>query len=199
YGQPQYGAQQYGQQYGQPGYGYPSAPGYGGGYGQQAYVGTPASMGKRLGARLLDGLIIGVPALVVLIVLWVLPFAAGSSTEELDEFGDTTTNYDPNIPLLLLAILATLVVFVLAFLYEPVLTARRGATYGKSILGIKVTMIDGQPITSSASWIRWAVFQLPGIIVPFWQLVFAISPFFDGDRRQGFHDKVAKTLVVESR
>nr|WP_231126964.1 RDD family protein [Motilibacter aurantiacus] len=156
-------------------------------------------MGKRLGARILDALIIGIPAVVVLTVLWVLAFAAGDSTDVVDANGEVTTNLDPNIPLLLLAILATVVVAVIAFLYEPVLTAKRGATYGKSILGIKVTMLDGSPITSGASWARWAVFQLPGIVVPFWQLVFAISPFFDGDRRQGFHDKLAKTLVVEAR
>jgi len=65
YGQPQYGQPQYGQpQYAQPDYG--RAP-YGAGYGS----GELAGWGRRVGGRLIDALVFGVPASII-------GYAAGS-------------------------------------------------------------------------------------------------------------------------
>ncbi|MEO8292057.1 MAG: RDD family protein, partial [Actinomycetota bacterium] len=97
---------------------------------------------------------------------------------------------------------AGLVTLAISALYEISLTALRGQTLGKMALGIKVVPAEG---AGSVGWgwsaIRWltpnAAARLPGVgallspLVRVWML-------WD-PRRQGLHDKAARTLVIRSR
>ena len=216
YGEPGYGQPPYGQPpaYGQPGYGQapygrPPAygePGYGqGGYGPPSYgapgYGRPAipanvrfaSMGSRLGARLLDWLILSV----ILAVLGGIIFGilgAGGGLSSLDN-ADTTDDGAFSSALSGFGFLA----LVITVGYELVLIAIRGQTFGKQAVGIKVVKeLDGQNPGGLASFLRWLIpaagfffCYLPGFLV-------YLSPAFDSSGRvQGWHDKVAKTVVIK--
>jgi uncharacterized RDD family membrane protein YckC len=225
YGQPAYGQQpppppppqpqppQYGQQ--QPQYGqqppqYPSAPQYGQqpGYAPQYggpgdYVNIPgagafklAGMGQRFLARLIDGLIVGIP-LVILSVIIISSIAP--SAEEIRQ--GKTTNF-----LVTLLIYAGALI-VISVLYEVGMIATRGATVGKSAMGVRVVTAAtsaqrGVGIGGGPAFTRWAVMFAPGII-PYvgnlWVLVCYLSPLFDSTGRQGFHDKAAKTWVLSDK
>ncbi|MDQ1634933.1 MAG: hypothetical protein QOJ32_1742 [Frankiaceae bacterium] len=178
YGQPQQGYGQqggYGQQqqgYGQQGYG---QQGYGQqGYGQQGYGGGPqlAGMGARLGAKIVDVLIVAVPLAIVYIVI--------------------LGNHNTFIWGVIVAIALTV--------YEFVMFNSRGTTLGKQMLGLAVVDENGGALTSEQAGKRAAVYWLPGIVPilgSIWGLVVALSPLFDSQRKQGFHDKAGKTLVVK--
>jgi uncharacterized RDD family membrane protein YckC len=196
YGHPQQGGQPgygYPQQGGQPGYGYPQQPGYPGGPGPRV-----ASMGRRLGARLIDGVIIGIVYVVLLIA-----GVAGSA--------DAATDCDPNSPAYescvndaaadvlgpLTAVF--LILGIASLLYEWLMVGLVGATLGKMILGMRVVKADtGQKTGLGSSFIRWIIPIVGSLACGIGQLLVYLSPFWDkSGRQQGWHDKAASTMVVQ--
>jgi uncharacterized RDD family membrane protein YckC len=237
YGQPPqqpYGQQPYGQQppppqYGQapqsPPYGQPAppyqppqqpygqAPGYGApppGYGPPQYgapgdyVNIPgagafklAGMGQRFLARLIDGLIVGIPVVIIAIIIVA---AIAPSADEIAR-GKSSTSV---IVVLLVYVGALL---LLSVAYEVGMIAARGATVGKSAMGIRVVTAAtaaqrGAGIGGGPAFARWGTMFLPTII-PYlgnlWLLICYLSPLFDSTARQGFHDKAAKTWVLSEK
>ena len=110
--------------------------------------------------------------------------------------------------------LAGVVLMVIpSLLYELPLTAARGQTVGKILMGIEVThnrdevTHNRDEVTHNSerrvpgwtkSSIRWAVLHLPLLVPIVGILIFlmtAASPLFDSQRR-GWHDKIAGTLVT---
>ncbi len=69
--------------------------------------------------------------------------------------------------------------------------ANGGQTLGKMAMGIKVVMIDGSSITTGKAILRFIGYIAGGFIM--W--VGFIWAAFD-EKRQGWHDKMAKTYVV---
>jgi uncharacterized RDD family membrane protein YckC len=221
-----YGQQPPPGQYGsQPGYaqqpppgqpGYPPPPGQPGypqpGYGQQPGYGAPMqetaqllngqtvaipSMGDRFLARLLDNVIVGIPFGIIYSVLLASLFT-------------TTYSFDPVTGELVssggLGIIGTMLVTFGAFIvlwaaYEIIMNGTRGATVGKQVMKIKVVReSDGQLAGPGGAATRWAVMFAP-VIIPFlgslYLLVCYLSPLFDNSgKRQGWHDKVAKTIAI---
>lgn len=201
YGQQGYGQQPQGyqQQYGQQQYG---QQGFGGGYGSGGHGGGPqlAGLGARLGARILDGLIVGIPAMILLSVL-LLPVLTSEATFEVDENGRLTS--EAGTGFLVTTLITTVVLLGALAAYEILmLTKRNGQTLGKQIVNIRVIKENGGPLDTADAGKRWAVLSLPGLI-PYigWliSLLVALSPLFDGQRKQGWHDKAAGTLVVNAR
>jgi len=212
YGQPpEYGSPeqqgQYGQgQYGQGGYGQPGAYGsnpYGqptyGSFGNQPY-GSPtgggngippnieiATMGRRLGAFVIDVLIMSVVVVLLAVLLLGLP-AMASDTNDPDNNVMFSTAY--------LAFLALTFVFSLA--YQIALVALRGATPGKMILGMRIVRTeDGQVPGWIPAILRWLIPFIGSFVCGIGQIVVYLSPFFDSSgRRQGWHDMAAKTVVI---
>jgi uncharacterized RDD family membrane protein YckC len=136
-------------------------------------------MGKRLGARMIDLLI----ALVVSIPVN-LPFGSfrGNGTFEVSGIAP--------------GLIGTLIWAA----YEIGLTATRGQTLGKMALGIKVVReADGGLPGGGPAALRWVI-ELAGSFVCCIGLILVwVSPFFDSTKRyQGWHDKVAKTFVVQA-
>lgn len=218
YGQPAYGQQppppqqQYGQQpppYGQQPPAYPAAPqytaqqtGYSAQYGAPGdYVNIPgagafklASMGQRFGARLIDALIVFVPA----IILGVIVVAALAPSAEQIARGESSTS-----AIVILLVYAGAIILI-GVAYEVGLLAARGATVGKSALGLRVVTAAtaaqrGAGLGAGPAFARWATVNVPALI-PYvgglWSLICYLSPFFDSENRQGFHDKAAKTYVL---
>ncbi|MFF4649488.1 RDD family protein [Streptomyces sp. NPDC001380] len=212
--QPQQPGYAYPQQPQQPGYAYPQGqPGYDPnaaaayGYPQQppygaVPYGTPqiASMGARFGARLIDGVLVGV-------VCWILMVAGvagavGIGAKAKTEYNPTTGQYElspsASMGVLGVTMVLMLVIFVLQLCYEWLMVAFAGATLGKRMVGLRVVNeTTGQNPGLGSSFVRfiipivgWALCYLPGLLV--W-----LSPFFDNSgRQQGWHDKAAHTLVI---
>lgn len=177
--QPGYPAQQqpgYGQQYQQQAYaqqGY-QQQGYGPGYGQSvAGQYRLAEWTSRVGAALIDGLIIGIPV-IVLYILTVI-FLANELT--------------------VLGLLMSLLVFAVSFGGQLWLLHQQGTTgqtIGKRQMGIKlVGEQTGQVVGFGNAFVRQLAHFLDGAacyVGYFW-------PLFD-EKKQTFADKVCRTLVI---
>ncbi len=135
-----------------------------------------ANQGARLGARVLDIIFMVVPMLVVSLINVALMEASGAT---------------PAIGAVL-GIAGILMVLC----YEPVLTWKYGATFGKRICGLRVARLsDGQNLTLGAAFGRWLVYLLIGFI-PLGGLINVLSCCWDKPFRQCFHDKAAGSVVV---
>lgn len=191
YQQP-YPQQGYQQPYPQQGYGQPA-------YGQPAYgapVGGPGStagMGNRLLARILDSIIIGIPAFIIMAVAGFGFFASADCHTGSDGVYRCTGGGAG----LAGFFLAYFIVFVLAILYELYFIGTKGATPGKKIMGVRVVDEQtGGTIGMGRAFIRYLVLGITGSIctLGYW------SPFFDSSKRNsGWHDKAANDLVISTK
>ena len=85
-----------------------------------------------------------------------------------------------------------LAVWVLAFLYWPVMHAsRRQATFGKALLGLKVARLHGGRISILRSLGRELSKVLSGMVLMLGYVMAAFTP-----RKQALHDLVGSTYVV---
>ena len=147
----------------------------------QVEAGALATIGRRFVARLIDALIVALPAS---LALW--PY--------IDADEGTIDG-----PLWLVYLLG----LVVPAMYEIVFIAWRGQTVGKVIMSVRVVQLDGGEVPSaSQSAIRallpLAVLNLPlppistlaGMAIYLWA--------FTSPLRQGLHDRAAGTVVVST-
>ncbi|MBA0049576.1 RDD family protein [Streptomyces sp. AJS327] len=175
YGAPPPGGPYEGGAYGSP-YGSP-------GPGGDPLAGMPplANRGKRLVARIIDGLIIGIP-LGLLTALVPLGFNRG----------DNGGGYWPQV-----------VYIVVYLVYEGLMLTQSGQTVGKKAMHIRVAMLEhGGVPQGGPGWFRAALYSVP-LLVPclgflFW-LVNVLYCTWDRPYQQCVHDKAARTVVVEAR
>ncbi|MDI3419774.1 RDD family protein [Streptomyces luteolus] len=221
-GQPGYGYPQQAPQGVPPqqGYGYPQQqgqayPGYPQGPGGNVPAGLNvvtipglgtvqlASMGMRFAARLIDGVIIG---LLYLIFMLAGVFGAMGLVSDAEDCGSyMDPGYDAcvneaasGIVAVWFGAIAALVLVTL--LYEWLMVAFAGATLGKMALKVKVIKIDtGQAPGALSGFLRVLIPQLGQFLTcGIGALLVYLSPFWDGAQRlQGWHDKVASTVVIK--
>lgn len=139
------------------------------------------SLLTRFGARIVDGVIVGVAIAVVFAVIPGL------------EFG---------------GVVYGLVSSVANFSYFAFLESSRGSTFGKQLLGLRVAGLGGEsPVTMEAaarrnSWVLIGVLSGVPVIgflagLASLAIVIAIAVTISSDeRKQGLHDKFAGTLVL---
>lgn len=72
------------------------------------------------------------------------------------------------------------------------LTRQAGQTPGKMLMKIRVVKKDGAPIDDATAIVRYIGYYISGLIV-----IGILWAFWD-DKKQGWHDKVANTLVVKA-
>jgi uncharacterized RDD family membrane protein YckC len=180
-----------------PGYGSPPPPGAGGPVAPAAYGGVMgryvlATWLSRVGAQLIDGLIIGVGALILF-----LPIGAALGV---GAASDSDTGVGAAIVGLLFWVLC---VAVIAILYAPVLMARtNGKTLGRMVMNIRVVRTSGEPITFGFAMLREVgvkaigvgvagsvTFGLAGLLDSLW-------PLWDEENR-ALHDFIVSTRVVQ--
>ncbi|MFG2137110.1 RDD family protein [Streptomyces sp. NPDC048650] len=161
---------------------------YGGQYGAaDPLAGMPplANRGRRLVARIIDAIIIGVP--VTLIMNAIVGWVNYTSTSSVETSKQATVSG----------------VTMLAYLlYEGLMLTSRGQTVGKMAMKIRVAMLSNGAIPAGqAGWIRAAVYTLPEIVpccgFVFW-LVNVLWCTWDKPYQQCLHDKAAKTVVVST-
>ncbi|MGW1881053.1 RDD family protein [Streptomyces sp. NPDC001970] len=230
-GQPGYGyPQQAPQGVPQQGYGYPQQPGQ---YPQQpgqypqapqvpgalqannGYINVPvlgtvqvATMGRRLGARLIDWVAIS-------IIVWI--FAAiglAGAFGVAENAANDCSGMDPLSPAYeacindaaeaaggmiagLFGIIA--LVGIATMLYEWLMISFVGATVGKMALGLKVVKEStGQVPGIGGGFIRWIIPLVGSFLCGIGQILVYLSPFFDNSGKlQGWHDRAAGTLVIK--
>jgi uncharacterized RDD family membrane protein YckC len=158
--------------------------------------GELAERGTRLGAFLIDSLIL---ALVYLPALWSVirrlaaAAAAGHPITDPFEVSGMLISDNPGRPY-------TAVLFLIWAVITIVFVARNGQSIGKRILGIKVVRTDGR----KASF--WRIFLLRNVVnaipsfIPFVSYVYWLvdTLWIFGESRQCLHDKIAITLVVKA-
>jgi uncharacterized RDD family membrane protein YckC len=160
-----------------------------------------ASWGSRVGAALLDTLVI-----LGLVIVLVAPGIA------------VTVATDGGAVGIVLLVLGSVAYFVLLFLYAPYFMRRsgerNGQTLGKQWVGIRVIRDDGTPFDWGWGFLREVVVKVFALsfasslasFVTFWLLgVGAIIPYMLDylwplwdDQNRALHDMVVKTHVVEA-
>ena len=149
-----------------------------------------AGAGSRLGARIIDGVIM--TGLVIILFVIGIASALGADAAWTEE--DSSAAAGVFVGLALLAVL-------IGILYEVTLIAVRGQTLGKMAVRIKVVRADnGLPPGWGKSIGRWIIPAALGFI-PFigWLLSLLVYISLLWDKvRQGWHDKAAGTLVIKA-
>jgi uncharacterized RDD family membrane protein YckC len=183
-----------------PGYGGPVPPG---GWQQPiarpsaGWVGQPlASWGSRVGAAIIDGIIILIPAAILFFVL--VAGAIGLTGDD----GDSSA-----WAIIGASVLWVLLAAVIALLYAPTTMARQGRangqTLGKQMVGIRVVRDSGEPMGFGWAALREVVIKglavgIASSIIPLlpWFLNF-FWPLWD-DENRALHDMICSTHVVRA-
>ncbi|MCA9753810.1 MAG: RDD family protein [Gemmatimonadetes bacterium] len=133
-----------------------------------------ASFGRRLGAHLLDGIILN-----LVVIACALPFGVLSAM----------SGGDPGAG----SLIGGAIGFVLPLVYFLWFWSKSGATPGKKLLGIQIVGPDGGPPTAVQSLIRYLGY-IPSSL--FFCLGF-LWMIWDGEKRT-WHDMMAGTRVVRA-
>jgi len=147
-----------------------------------------ASWGSRVGATLIDWVILVIPVVVLTII--VVAIATGSDTA-----GWVT------------GVLGFLTFLVVALVYAPVLMMREGKhngqTWGKQAVGIRVVRDNGQPM--SFGWAALREIAVKGLAVSIASSIIPLIPWLlDNlwplwdDENRALHDMVVSTHVVRT-
>ena len=213
---------------GQPGsqYSYqtPPPPGYAPPYGYNApmysyttpadrvgVAGADAGFWPRLGAYLIDSLLVGILISLVTgvpLVVWAVNFISQHQSELLPVCDSSGTGFDRYAcnqavnRILLdrgeigaaigLFLGLTLLAFVIYALYYSLQTAR-GATVGKRVFGLRVVTAEGQVPGFGRALLRHTIGYLISSIFLLGFIWIAFDP-----QHQGWHDKIAGTYVVRA-
>jgi uncharacterized RDD family membrane protein YckC len=193
---------QYGPQYQQPQYpgrGYPAQPGYLPPPQHIAPNGLPlADFGVRLGARLIDGLIVGAIGSVVTIPIYLGLVLWSRVQTGVNADGTVAPADAPEFifAFLLAYAFAFAIYLTLTYVYEVELTRRTGQTPGKKMLKLRVVPVDPRlQVNRGVMARRWLV-QGPAGMIPGFGLLNGLWQLWDQPYRQCLHDKVARTVVV---
>lgn len=143
------------------------------------------SLPRRLLARIIDSLIVGVPVSLIM-----LPVTGALD----DGYDDAVTGGG--------GYLNQLAVLLVYFVYEGLMLTSRGQTLGKMAVKVRVGMLDNGAIPAgNPGWSRAAVYSLPQLVPCLGFLFWLVNVLFctwDRPFRQCVHDKAAKTVVVST-
>ncbi|QKV94719.1 RDD family protein [Streptomyces sp. NA02950] len=157
-------------------------------YGEHRDEGDPlagmpplAHLGRRLIARIIDALLVGIPVGLVMAAIL-------GGYDPVDGSARSST--------------VTIVYALVYFVYEGLMLTHYGQTVGKKAMKIRVAMLEnGQPPVGQPGWVRAGVYALPEIVpccgFIFW-LLNVLWCTWDRPYRQCLHDKAAKTVVVSA-
>ena len=148
---------------------------------------------SRVGAALIDGVIIGLGSIVLLIAL-TAPFSIGFWGGE--EVGI--------VSLIVGLLFATLCVTIVAFIYAPTMMARtNGQTLGRMVVGIRVVRAKGQPMSFGFAMLREVAVKalLFGVVS---SLTFGLASLLDvlwplwDEENRALHDFIVDTRVIRA-
>ncbi len=174
-----------------------------GGWGHDAPNGRmPASIGKRIGAYILDSILIG-------IVNGLLGFFIGVQSAGGFAGLQAGGEVDPTVQ-----VTTALIGLFLSAAYFTLLEARNGQTLAKMMLSIRSVRMDGTPMDIPTAFRRTFWFYIGGVLglIPGGvlssslaslvgigiTLALLITTVTDQPNRRGLHDKFADTMVLEA-
>jgi len=136
-----------------------------------------AESGKRVLARVIDLVIVFIPAALI-------DLGSGGT----NDFGSSRSA------------IGSVAFAVIGFFYEWLMTQSTGQTVGKKAMKLRAAMLDnGSVPSSSASAVRALVLWLPAFCCTcVWFGIIGITVLFDKPYKQGLHEKAAKTVVVQA-
>jgi uncharacterized RDD family membrane protein YckC len=147
---------------------------------------APADRGARLGAAILDGL--------VMFGMVYAPLFAGVAVAAAT--GDVNGETDTGGMAFAVGGVLTLAGFITWCWLTIRYVKQNGQSIGKKFVNIKVVRTDGSPISlGRLFWLRNVVNALIGI-VPLYGLIDLL--FIFGENRQCLHDKLADTIVIKA-
>jgi uncharacterized RDD family membrane protein YckC len=152
-----------------------------------------------VGAYLIDGLIIGIPSVLLGLLLFWSDISELVST--LAENPDA--NPVPSESLIFRFLGFFLILLVASGAYNVLLLAARGATVGMAALRIHVVDERGQNPSAGRALGRWSFTQAFSVVTSFIPYLGGIVGLLDplwmlwDDEKQTIHDKVAKTWVLK--
>ena len=144
---------------------------------------------RRLLAFLIDKVILYFVTLILFLIgLLALGLKGNMTDRVLSSLGD------PAHGIGVFALLYIAASLLAGMIYFTVFHGIAGRTPGKMLLGLRVIQTSGDPITTGIAFLRWVGYLISG---PLFGLGF-LWVAFDG-RKQGWHDKIAATLVIRWR
>jgi uncharacterized RDD family membrane protein YckC len=141
-----------------------------------------AGFGVRLLAYLIDTVIVTILMVIVNIPTALIYLPAVMKNE-------------PPSPLAFVVLAACqLATFLVVLAYQVYFVGVKGATIGKKMMKLKVTMADGTyPIGYGKAFLRLIGYMISGLICYIGFLMIA----FDKEQHRGLHDKIAGTVVIK--
>lgn len=146
-----------------------------------------AGFWRRLVAYIIDNTIIGIIFFVLFLIAIIAYFAGATSGEENEWIAALT---DPT-KISSVMIYTWLLLLVLTIGYFTYFHGATGRTPGKMLLGLQVINQDGSPLNFGIAFLRSVSYLVSSVI---FNLGF-IWVAFD-KRKQGWHDKIAGTVVI---
>jgi uncharacterized RDD family membrane protein YckC len=147
---------------------------------------------SRVGAALVDGIIVGIGALAI-VALFGSVFSVGFFAS--DEAGI--------VSLIVGLMLSFVAIAIVALLYAPLMMARtNGKTLGRMAMGIRVVRASGQPVTFVFALIREVVIKAllfgfaSSLTFGLASLADVLWPLWD-DENRALHDFIVDTRVVK--
>ena len=156
-----------------------------------------AGFWERFAAYLIDGLIVGIPFWLVVVALI---FMFGGFGMMIHRIPQDSHPVDPREAMALLApffmafVLGWLVLLILMWLYFAGMeSSARQATFGKSVMSLRVTNYEGRRISFGHATGRFFAKIVSGMI-PF-AIGYIMAAFTE--KKQALHDLIAGTLVLK--
>ena len=166
-----------------------AAPGQFAGYDGYGTAPVLAGWWQRVGASLLDTLVLVIPMLIILLILY------SGDMGQLSDGNSFQAGFTGR------RLAGGLLTGLLQLAYSGILNGR-GQTVGKMALGIKVVNADtGAPIGMGKGFLRHTAQFVAGLVPcpgALFLLLDVLWPLWD-DRNQALHDKIAGSIVVKTR
>jgi uncharacterized RDD family membrane protein YckC len=143
-----------------------------------------ADSGKRVLARIIDMIIVGI---VVVLLSWAFRTTEYNVEANRIEYGKSLGQ--------------SVIAAVLYTAYDTIMISRSGQTLGKKLLSMRVAnLTDGSTPSVQTSLIRALVLWLPFAFccACIWTAICGGWSFFDRPYKQGLHDKAARTVEVST-
>lgn len=157
----------------------------------------PTGFWARLGAMIIDGILINIPFYILLFPMAKLaglpvPTDVNLANMNLDQLTQLVEQFKP-----LFRFASYLLIGVTA-LYEVGLTGKTGATVGKMIFGARIVRVDGSPLGYKLAFFRFVIKTLTGFVC---YIGYIISTFLLAIRedKRALHDLIVGTRVIYKR
>lgn len=151
----------------------------------------------RVAAHILDNLIVSIPFVVLWFIAVIMLVGMGVIVAPVQSF--TSSSGTQAVPLAflgtILALYFTLIFgrLVVVWLYHAILeSGPHQSTWGKRLLGLKVTSITGERISFGHATGRYFSTLITNLTMGIGYLMVAFT-----DRKQSLHDMIASTLVIK--